>query len=249
MFNIDTNDIKKLVQNLKNCNKSAFPLSIRSTLNRFAYETSNIAKTKILPGVFTLRNKYIQGSVGYQRCQNTFNISSMESFAGQRSEHLGKPSSQLAKQEEGSSIVAKGKHTFVPTSDARGGSNNKPVKKKNYLGNLKVYKLSRLVRTPTSEPRKEIPQAIGYAERHHETFAVIAHSPWYLKYGIFRILPTGKSHRAKMLYKLTDRTTSIKQHQWLKPATDNVLSRALSIYIEEAKKRIEKVLSKGCSRC
>lgn len=245
MFNIDTKDIKRLTDNLKNCNKSAFPLTVRGTLNGFAYETSNIAKTKILPKVFTLRNKFIQGSVGYKKCENTFNIASMQSFAGQRSQHLGKKTDQLAKQETGSPIVAKGNFTFVPTADARGGSNSKTVKRKNYLGNLKVYKLSRLVRTPTSDPRKEIPQAIGYAERHNKTFAVIAHSPLYLRYGIFRILPTGKSHRAHMLYKLTDRTNQIKQRQWLKPATDNVIKRAISIYVEEAKKRLEKVLSKG----
>ena len=76
MFNIDTKDIKRLTDNLKNCNKSAFPLTVRGTLNGFAYETSNIAKTKILPKVFTLRNKFIQGSVGYKKCENTFNIAS-----------------------------------------------------------------------------------------------------------------------------------------------------------------------------
>ena len=243
MFNIDTNDIKKLVQNLKNCNKSAFPLSIRSTLNRFAYETSNIAKTKILPGEFTLRNKYIQGSVGYQRCQNTFNISSMESFAGQRSEHLGKPSSQLAKQEEGSLIVAKSAYTFAATPSARGGSYKKAITKSNLFSRLNVKKLSDFVENPTHETHKEIRQSKAFAARQGKTVNVLLSNAKGKK-GIYTI----SKKSVKLLYRLNDKKTVIKRTEWLKMASERVLANAENIYISESTKRLEKDLSKGLRR-
>lgn len=248
MFRIDAKDIQKLTDNLRKSSKSDYPLAVRGTLNSLAFETSNIAKTKIIPEVFTTRNSYIQGTVGYKRCDNTFNIASMQSFAGQFAVSKGKPTGQLAKQETGSPIIAKGAYTFVATPTARGGSYKKTIRKSNRFSGLEVYKLGNLVRTPTKDQRKEIPQAIGYAERHHKTFAVIAHSPLYLRYGIFKILPSGKAGRASMLYSLKDKKTNIKRHEWLRPSASIATAKVEQLYTKEAHKRLEKSLSRGLRR-
>lgn len=248
MFNVDLKDIKKLTDNLKKISRSAYPLAVRGTLNRLAFETSNIAKKEILPKLFTLRNKYIQGTVGYQRCQNTFNIAAMESFAGQFDTSKGKPTGQLAKQETGSPIVAKGKYTFAATPSARGGSYKKTVRKANLFASLKVYKLPDLVQNPTSDRHKEVPQAIAFAEKYNKTFGIIGYSPVYLRYSIFGIRPTGKAGRASMLYTLEDKKTYIKKRPWLYLSTRRAQANAHEIYQDEAINRIEKILSKGLSK-
>lgn len=242
MFNIDTKDIKKLTDNLKKISRSAYPLAVRGTLNRLAFETSNIAKKEILPKLFTLRNKYIQGTVGYQRCQNTFNIAAMESFAGQFAISKGKPTGQLAKQETGSPIVAKGKYTFAATPSARGGSYKKTVRKANLLASLKAQKLSDLVANPTTNPNKQAAQAQAFAVRNKKTVNVLLTNSKGHK-GIYKI----SKKSVNLLYDLRNKKTSIKRTQWLKISSDKILSKVENIYMDEAAKRFEKVMSQGLS--
>lgn len=243
MFQIDTKNIKQLVKNLERAHKDALPKTIFYTLDRMAKGTALQGKANVSKS-FTLRNKYIQGSIG-NKSKRAKDINAMESYAGQFAIYKGKPTGQLEKQEYGQSILAKGKYTFAATPSARGGSYKKTIRKANMFGGLDVHNLKQIVKTPTKDPRKEIPQAIGYAFRHNKSFAIIAHSPKYLRYGVFRITPRGQRGLASMLYKLNDKKTNIKVTQWLKPATDKVMATAERIFVSEANKRLEKELSKG----
>ncbi len=243
MFKIDTKDLKKLTDNLRKCSKSAYPLTVRSTLNRMAFETSNTAKKDVLPKVFTLRNKYIQGTVGYKRCDNTFNIASMSSYAGQVSEWKGKPTGQLEKQEYGKPVFAKGKHTFVATPTARGGNYNKTILRSMQFSRLDVKKLSDFVENPTHETHKEIRQSKAFAISKGKKVNVLLSNAKGKK-GIYTV----SKKSVKLLYRLNERKTDIDRTQWLKTATDRTITKVEDIYISEAVKRFEKVMMAGLQK-
>lgn len=243
MFRIDAKDIQKLTDNLRKSSKSDYPLAVRGTLNSLAFETSNIAKTKIIPEVFTTRNSYIQGTVGYKRCDNTFNIASMQSFAGQFDVSKGKPTGQLAKQETGSPIIAKGAYTFVATPSARGGSYKKTITKGNLFSRLNVKKLSDFVDNPTHETHKQIRQSEAFAARQGKTVNVLLSNARGKK-GIYTISPKS----VKLLYRLNDRKTDIKRHEWLRPSASIATAKVEQLYTKEAHKRLEKNLSRGLRR-
>lgn len=241
MFNVDFKDIKKLTVNLKNCHKNAFPKTIWYTLNRMARDTALLSKKEIMHKFFNLRNSYIQGSVGY-KSEKTFDISSMQSFAGQFSSYKGKATGQLEKQEYGKPVISKGAYTFAATPAARGGSYNKTVRKSNLLTSLNVKKLSDLVANPTSNPSKRIAQAQAFAIRNKTTVNVLLTNSKGHK-GIYRVSKKSVS----LLYDLRNRKTVIKRSQWLKTSSDRILMTAERIYISEANKRLEKELSRGLS--
>ena len=247
MFKIDTKDLKTLTDNLRKCSKSAYPLTVRSTLNRMAFETSNTAKKDVLPKVFTLRNKYIQSTVGYKRCDNTFNIASMSSYAGQVSEWKGKPTGQLEKQEYGKPVFAKGKHTFVATPTARGGSYNKTILRSMQFSRLDVKKLSDFVENPTHETHKEIRQSKAFAKEYEITKGKqdnVLIKKEKEKKGIYTV----SKKSVKLLYRLNERKTDIDRTQCLKTAADKTIAKAEEFYVSEAVKRFEKVMMAGLQK-
>lgn len=241
MFKVDTKDVRKLTDNLKRLNKNAFPKTIWYTLNRMARGTALQGKQNIAKS-FTIRNKYIQGSVGF-KSKKTFDINSMESDAGQFAVYKAKPTGQLEKQEFGIAVNAKGKYTFAATPSARGGSYKKAVKKSNLLNSLNVRKLNNLVANQTKDNTKQSKQAQAYAIRHNKKINVMLTNSKGHK-GIYTVSKKSVS----LLYDLRNRKTNIKKTEWLKPASDKVIAKADRIYVSEARKRLEKELSKGFTR-
>lgn len=238
MIDIDVNDMKKLTENLKHIHKEAYPKTLWYTLNSMAKEAAIQGKENIQKS-FTLRNKYIQGSVGYNS-KKTFDINSMEACAGQFAVYKGKPTGQLEKQEFGKSVLAKGKYTFAATPSARGGSYNKVIRRNNQFNNLNIKKLSDIVKNPTKDNSKQVSQAQAFAIRNNKNLKILLTTRKGSK-GIFTV-----SHKSvSLLYNLRNKKTNIKQTQWLKPASDKVVSQAGRIYMIEARKRLEREISKG----
>lgn len=245
-FKVDTKDVQKLVDALRDINRTAYPLAVRSTLNRVAFETRKLSSTETIPHTFTTRNTFIEKSVQYERSENTFSIGSMEAIAGQVSDYLGKKTDQLDKQEHGSPVVAKGNYTFAATPAARGGNYNKPILKRYYFPKMDIKKLDDLV-NPTHEQGLEVSQACGYAKRNNKSINVVAHSK-KLKYGVYHIKPDGKGGKASLIYALNNKVNPIKRTPWLRETAKKVGVKVNEIFIEEAKKRIEKELSKKLKR-
>ncbi len=247
MLKVDTKDVQKLVDALREVSRSAYPLTVRSTLNRLAYDTKELSSNETIPHTFTTRNTFIQKSVQYERSENTFSIGAMEARAGQVSDYLGKKTDQLEKQEYGQPVVAKGKHLFTPTITARGGDYKKPVLRRYHFPKLEIKTLDDLVEYPTKNPFLEIKQACGYARRNNETFNIIARSPRQ-KYGIFNIVPGKVRNKAQMIYSIGEKSRVIDKTRWLDKTAKTVGVKVDEIFLEEAKKRIEKELAKKLKR-
>lgn len=242
-FKVDTKDVQKLVDALRDINRTAYPLAVRSTLNRVAFETRKLSSTETIPHTFTTRNTFIEKSVQYERSENTFSIGSMEARAGQVSDYLGKKTDQLDKQEHGSPVVAKGNYTFAATPTARGGNYNKPIAKRNLLTALNVKKLEDIVENPTTETHKEIRQSKAFATTKGKKINVLLSNAKGRK-GIYTI----SKNSVSLLYRLNDKTNRIKQRKWLEPSVNKVMKKAEDIYVDEAKKRIEKEFAKKLKR-
>lgn len=243
MLKVDTKDVQKLVDALREVSRSAYPLTVRSTLNRLAYDTKGLSSNETIPHTFTTRNTFIQKSVQYERSENTFSIGAMEARAGQVSDYLGKKTDQLEKQEYGQPVVAKGNYTFAATPSARGGSYNKSIPKRNLLTALNVKKLSDFVDNPTKEPHKEIRQSKAFAITKGKKINVLLSNAKGRK-GIYTI----SKNSVTLLYRLNDKTTRIRQRKWLEPSVKKVMKNIERIYISEAKKRIVKEFAKRLKR-
>ena len=239
MFEADTKDLKKLTDVLKNVSRSAYPLAVRGTLDSLAFETSVLDKKKVLPQEFDLRNSFIQGSVQYRRSVGTFDISRMASYAGQVSEYKGKHTDQLAKQEEGTPIAAKGAYTFAATPGARGGSYKKTIRKVNLFSTMKVKQLKDVVQNPTKNKNNEISQAAAFSARTDSSETLLLTNKKGKK-GIYKVT----KGRVTLLYRLTNKITKIQPTKWLEPAAKKIQKNADKYYIKNAKKRIEKEFSK-----
>lgn len=128
-FSVDTTEMMAFKQKLDKISRSAFPVSVRKTLNNAAFEM----KTKTLPqsfkDEFTIRRpNFIKHVSSYTKCQNTFNVNSMVSEAGIL-EGKSLAGDRLELQERGGII----NNRTVPFADRAG---NSPTRKSESAENV-----------------------------------------------------------------------------------------------------------------
>ena len=243
-MDIDFKDIEKITKNLKQTSKTAYPLTIRSTLNAEAKQTSDEYK-KAVPKKFTVRNRGYLKTIGFNQCENTFDIDKMESAAGQREQFFGKKQEGLRKQEFGETIKSKSKHIAKPTKFARGGQYKRLVRKANFMSAIKVSRISDLAEYPAKTEAQEFKQAVAIAKKYKKTINFLPSSE--SNFGINGIaqINGNKKKSVNYLYSLKDKEQKLTAKPTLKPAADKVMANADEIYIHEAKRRMEKELKKG----
>jgi len=247
LFNVDLSDIKQLTKNLKEVSRSAYPLAVRATLNKLAFETSKTAKSQ-LKSNFTVRNTYIQRTIQYKSCENTFKIEQMESRAGQVNSFLGHKTDQLEHQEYGKPVISQGKYTKTPVKGARVSSSYERIVrganyKKGFITFKRLVEIG-LIKYPTKDPKKQLKQA-GIALKNQgltggfPKMILLSNSKGYR--GIYSF----KIKKPKLLYTLHDKLYKIKKTPWLQKALLEPIQMAKRYFIGEGQKRIEKVLAKG----
>ena len=128
-FSVDTTEMREFKRKLDKISKSAFPVSVRKTLNQTAYEM----RTKTLPQSFKdefiiRRPNFIKYVSGFTKCQNTFNVNSMVSEAGIL-EGKSLAGDRLELQERGGII----NNRTVPFADRSG---NAPTRKSESVENV-----------------------------------------------------------------------------------------------------------------
>lgn len=243
MFNVDLKDVKQFTDNAKACDKAA-KLTVKRTLNKLAFETSNTAKTKTLPETFTLRNRYIASTVRYESVRGTGDIDSMASFAGQMSSFKGKKTNQLEHQELGKPVVAKGKYTKAATAFSRSGNYKKRIAKSRRFATLKGKKGIVTIKDIAMHPSKyELSQAVKIAKKRNEEYNLVSETKKGVK-GIFRVT----KNSVKLLYRFTDKSNKIKRREWLRPTSERVMKNVDKYYAAEAHRTLEKTFGRGLRR-
>lgn len=248
-MDIDFKDVEKITKNLKQTSRTAYPLTIRSTLNAEAKQTSDEYK-KAVPKKFTVRNRGYLKTIGFNQCENTFDIDKMESAAGQREQFFGKKQEGLRKQEFGETIKSKSKHIAKPTKFARGGQYKRLVREANFMSKIKVSRISDLTDHPAKTEFKEFRQAVAIAKRQKKTINFLPSEESYFGInGIAQI--NGASSKRKSvnyLYSLKGPEQKLEKTPVLKPTGEKVAARCGEIYSHEAKRRMEKELAKGLKK-
>jgi len=127
-FNVNTDEVVKLTNNLEKINRSAMPVAIRKTINEAAIEAKNLHVAKTFDNQFTIRKKkFIESHTWANKSPNTFNLPQMVSEMGVVS---GKPKADgLALQELGGTEKNR---DYIPTKTARRSKSANKLVSKNY---------------------------------------------------------------------------------------------------------------------
>lgn len=247
MFNFESKELEQYVQNLQNTSRTAFPKTVRSTLDRMAF----LGRKEYLKNIkknFVIRNaksNIILKSVRHEKCPGTLDINKMVSITGQGETTFGKKTEQLRKQEFGEYIHAK-KHIMKPQKTARGGSYKRAVKSQYLLSQIKLSRIEDLVKNPAKTEFRQFRQAIGYAKHNPgKPFYLLTNENYWGIRGIAEIDGNNGDKSAKYLYSLKDKTQKLNRVSVLEPVGVDIGKQGQSIFAHEAQRRIMKELSRG----
>lgn len=246
MISADIRDIKQLEKTLLTVSKSAYPKTVRSTLDREAFLAHQEYKANVHKK-FVIRNENYLKSLRYQKCSSGLNIEKMEAKTGQAAETFGKKTDSFEKQELGLPIIAKKAHIPKPLKTVRRGNYKKLVSKRHYLQNINDVKtIKDLVSHPAKTTEGQFKQAIGVAHHAKKTINFLPEKSDRGQ-SIIQIEPK-KSKRvrktAKYLYSLKGRVQHLKKVPTLMPAAQSAAAKGGEIFIHEAQRRILKEMSK-----
>ena len=263
MFDIDDSDLKKLKKNLDAVHKYAFPDVVRRTLSTMAYNTSRVYKAEAKKAL-TIRggeSNIVLKSIHYEKAQySEKDPGKMFSLVGEQAKTFGRTTEQLAKQEVGESIIAKGKHTAKATKFTRGGSFKRFVQKERLMAKTEAKKIENIAKNPVKgNTKKQFAQAIAVVHNTHKTINFIPDKETSgHKFGIFQFKDTGtvlkngtrkiKGKAAKLLYSFKQKVQRLTARPMLKPATDKVAPTGAKIFIQEAENKMLKEMSKGLKK-
>ena len=241
---VDSKDLEKLTRNLQETSRTAYPLTVRSTLNAMAKQTADEYKAGV-KREFVVRNRGYLKTIGFNNCENTFNISEMESATGQREHFFGKKQEGLRKQEFGETIKSKSNHIAKPTKFSRAGSYKRLVREANFMSNIKVLRIADLTDRPAKYEFKEFRQAVAIAKKYKRTINFLPSGESYFGINGIAQINGNKEKSVNYLYSLKDKEQKLKATPVLKPAGEKIAAKGGEIYTKEAQRRMEKELKKG----
>lgn len=249
MFSADDKNLKQYVKNLQSVSKTAYPKTVRSTLDRQAYIGLAEYKKNVKSN-FVIRNaktNIILKSLRYEKCSGTLNIADMVARTGQAETTFGKRTEQMRKQEFGEYIHSNKNHIMKPTKAARGGSYKRAVRPENLLSKINVSRISDLVNSPAKYEFKEFRQAVGYAYHHPEKpfYFIPSGESYYGINGLAEIDGSRGNKAVKFLYSIKGKSQKLERVPVLEPVGKEVGKQGPSIFIHEAERRITKELQKG----
>ena len=239
-LNINTDEVVRWTNKLEKMHRSALPLAIRGSLNSAAFDV----KQKTMPStskVFTNRSKNFFKANSSVLMAKGFKAKSMQAMVGFTSARLKGGDNfavkDLEQQERGGKIGGK---SFIPSDEARGGSNTKAVKPINRLSaitniinakNFRGNKKQRLIRAIHRAGKGGY--VLGSAISGENT--------------LFRV----KSLNKKGAFKLTPlydfkkgRKVSVTGTGFMRIASLKSGRKIESFYIKEAKKQIKRLTGK-----
>lgn len=249
MFSADDSNIKQYVKNLQAVSKTAYPKTVRSTLDREAFLGLKEYK-KNVKSSFVVRNSstnIILKSLRYEKCGGTLKISDMVSKTGQAETTFGKHTEQMRKQEFGEYIHSNKNHIMKPTKAARGGSYKRAVRPENLLSKINVSRISDLVSHPAKNEFKEFRQAVGYAYHHPEKpfYFLPSGESYFGINGIAEIDGSRGNKAVKFLYSIKGKSQKLDRVPVLEPVGAEVGKQGSAIFIHEAERRITRELQRG----
>jgi len=221
MITFDDKELKQLERDLKLMAERAFPFATKATLNRAAFETQKLSRTRLSQD-FTLRNQFTKGSVRVDQARGL--------SIPRQAAYVGSIAGYLETQEFGGVEKGGGKNKPIPTSYSAGqGDNARPrtrlPRKPNKLASIQLKR-----RAAGSKGRRQrnliaVKEAAGSGNK-------FVYLDLGRRRGIFRVLGSKKRPRIKMLWDLSRRSVRIAPSPWLSPSTDRAAIQLPDFYKE-----------------
>ena len=133
ILNVNTDKLVVFTNKLEKLHRSAFPVAVRGTLNKAAFDIKTNTMPQSAERTFVNRRKNFFKATSRVDMAQGFNLSSMKSTVGFIGN--GQAVKDLEEQEYGGTIKGR---SFIPTDEARtGGSKAKAVRPVNRLSRVK----------------------------------------------------------------------------------------------------------------
>ena len=234
IININSDALVQLSNSLERINKSAFPMAVRETLNSAAFDVKK--RTLLLSS----ERNFVKRQPNFFRANSRVEMAQGWELRGMKAligmVDLGGNNyavDDLQQQEHGGDIDGK---SFIPTDQARGGSNKKLVQRKNRLSQIK--RVRNIDKIAGRVGGKYIFRRMVYKA------GVGAHVIY--KNMLWRIDSlAGKDIKMTALYTFRKgRSVSVKSTNFMKEATLDSAKRIDDFYLIAAEKQFERQLRK-----
>lgn len=163
---------------------------------------------------FTLRNTFTKRSITVEQCpRNAASLGEIKSTVGatERAEYM-------ARQEEGGERTPKnGDRLAIPTTEARGGSNQNLVQTEMRVSRVLRRKINRR-KAKITRTRKSAVVAAAYVA--HETGRLMSFDRALFRVDSFEKNGDSVRFEKTMIYNFKHRKTETKPEPWLSPATE-----------------------------
>jgi hypothetical protein len=241
-LNIDTNNVVAFTNKLERIHRSALPVAIRSALNKVAFDVKQNTMPKSADAAFKNRVPNFFKANSRVEMATGFDIGKMKSVVGFTSQSLTGSSNyavnDLEQQEHGGSI----KHrSFIPTNTARGGNEARPVRPGNRLSSIKNIIHSN---TGSGNQRQNF---IAAVKKAGVGGFVIGNNSKKILWRIdgIAVVRGRLKIRKKPIYTFEEgRSVNVRATGFMQRASYQSSEKLEDFYVAEAKRQIERILSK-----
>ena len=222
MFAINTNDVRKLEDDLKTFARKSVPFATRKTLNDSAFAARAIAQADVRESMVN-RNRFTAQSIQVDQAK-TLQISRQAAIVGSIADYMEDQEFGAIKSKTGKEGVQ------IATSYSAGqGENGQPrtrlPRKANTMSQIQLSK-----RRSKGTSRKQrnlvaIKQAAATGRKY--VFLDLGKSK-----GIFKVIGGKRRPKIKMVHDMTRESVVIPKNPWLKPAFDEALRMQPAFYAD-----------------
>lgn len=242
ILHVDNSALVVLTNKLEKIHKSAFPLAVRGTLNKAAFNVKQISMPQSAAKHFQKRKPNFFKANSRVEMANGFDVNSMRSIVGfvsSMADYNHYAVHELEQQEYGGAISHR---SFVPLDPSRSGSSYaKPV-----LPSNRLERIRKIVRASDMVGRSRKQKYIKAALKAGKGGFVIA---GLMKETLYRIESITRGAfgetiiKNRALYSFDQgRKVEINETGFMREATMNSAAFLEKFYIEEAKRQFEKYL-------
>ena len=215
MIEIDTDEIERLADQLREFNDVAYPIAAQSAANANAFAARKRAIKEIEYRMIT-RNNWTtgQGSLVVEKSPRTRKISDIRAVMGTTRDYL-------AVQEFGGSK----RNTAIPTGDSANQSGQVP--------RTRVSIVSRAMRSVRLKGKRIKGNGVAkvYGARAANQKFLVMKTKRYTR-GLFRVFGTKDRPKVRMIADITKKRRVTPKNPWLKPTLDVIRYESPSRYLE-----------------
>ncbi len=224
MLKMDTRELRRLEDNLRELNAKGVHFAERNTVNDLAFATQKEARQTIR-SEFVNRNKWTERSVQVDRAKSL-----------RDSAEVGSTERYMADQEFGR---VKTENTNIPTPAASGESprartRRRPVRRANRMN---AITLSRTKTAGMSQKQRNI-VTVKQAKETGRKFVFLQRGQ---ERGIYKVMGRKTKPKTRKVQDLSRRVAVVPRNPWLAPSSRTVMARAPELYAKQLQRQLDRL--------